>query len=113
MRPSQSRPNSQFRERNIVPRDLDAGRVAPNRHFGGQEEPEYHAESPPVAPQSYARYSGFENRQHALSRPSISKRISRAVARFLFAVLVGVGVTLAGSPTVIEQAWRLGHGIHR
>jgi hypothetical protein len=110
MQPSQGRPNSPYRERDIVPRDLDAARVSPNRHIGGQEEPEYHAESPPVAPPSYARYSGFENRQHALSRPSVSKRIFRAVARFLFAVLLGVGVTLGWQSygdraSVAVRAW--------
>ena len=96
MQPSQSRPpNSQYRERDIAARDLDAGRVSPNRRIdAGRKEPEYYAESPPVAPPSYARYSGFENHQFALSRPSISKRVLRAVARFTFAVLVGVGATL-------------------
>jgi hypothetical protein len=95
MQPSQGRPNSQYRERDIVARELDAGHASPNRRFGtGLEEPEYHPESPPVAPPSYARYSGFENRELAPSRPSISKRMFRAVARFLFAVLLGVGATL-------------------
>ena len=110
MQPSQGRPNSQYRERDIVPRDLDAGRISPNRHIGGQEEPEYHAESPPVAPPSYARYSGFENRQPARSRPSISKRVFRAVARFVFAVLLGVAATLGwqsygDKASVMVKAW--------
>jgi hypothetical protein len=111
MQSSQGRPNSQYRERDIVARDLDAGRVSPNPRFGaGPEEPEYHAESPPVAPPSYARYSGFENRQLALSRPSISKRIFRAVARFVIAVLLGVGATLGwqsygDKASVMVRAW--------
>jgi hypothetical protein len=109
MQPSQGRPNSQYRERDIAARDLDAGRASPNRR-AGQEEPEYHPESPPVAPPSYARYSDFENRQLALSRPSISKRIFRAVARFLFAVLLGVGATLGwqsygDKASVMVRAW--------
>ena len=108
---SPGQPNSQYRERDIVARDLDAGRVSPNRRIGaGQEEPGYHTESPPVAPPSYARNSGFENRQLALSGPSISKRIFRAVARFLFAVLLGVGATLGwqsygDKAGVIVRAW--------
>jgi hypothetical protein len=111
MQPSQGRPNSQYRERDIVARELDAGHASPNRRFGsGQEEPEYHPESPPVAPPSYARYSGFENRQLAQSRPSISRRIFRAVARFLFTVLLGVGATLGwqsygDKASVIVRAW--------
>jgi hypothetical protein len=95
MQPSQGRPNSQYCERDIVAHDLDAGRLSPNRRIGaGSEEPEYHAESPPVAPPNYARNAGFENWQLALSRPSISKRIFRAVTRFLLAILLGVGATL-------------------
>jgi hypothetical protein len=111
MQPSQGRPNSQYRERDIAARDLDAGRASPNRRIGaGREEPEYHPESPPVAPPSYARFSDFENRQLALSGPSISKRIFRAVARFLFAVLLGVGVTLGWQSygdraSVAVRAW--------
>jgi len=112
MQPSQSRPpNSQYRERNIVARDLDEGGVSPNQRIGAAlEEPEYYAESPPVSPPSYARYSGFENHQSALGRPSISKRVLRTVVRFSFAVLLGVGATLGwqsyGDKTsVTVRAW--------
>ena len=112
MQPSQSRPpNSQYRERNIVARDLDEGRVSPNQRIGAAlEEPEYYAKSPPVSPPSYARYSGVENHQSALGRPSISKRVFRTVVRFSFAVLLGVGATLGwqsyGDKTsVTVRAW--------
>jgi hypothetical protein len=112
MQPSQSRPpNSQYRERDIAASDLDAGRVSRNQRIdAGRKESEYYAESPPVAPPSYARYSGFENHQFAASRPSISKRVLRAVVRFSFAVLVGVGATLGwqsygDKAGVMVRAW--------
>jgi hypothetical protein len=112
MQPSQSRPpNSQFRERDIAARDLDAGRVSPNQRIdAGRKEPEYYAESPPVAPPSYARYAGFESHQFALSRPSISERVLRAAARFSFTILVGVGATLGwqsygDKASVMVTAW--------
>ena len=96
MQPSQSRPpNRQYRERDIEARDLDAGRLLPDLGIeAGLEEPEYYAGSPPVAPRSYARSSGFENQRFALRSPSITKRVFRAIARFSFAVLIGVGATL-------------------
>ena len=86
MQPSQSRPsNSQYRERDIVAGDLDEERVSPKQRIdAGREAPEYYAKSPPVSPPSYARYSGVEN-QFVLGSPSISKRVFRAVARFIVA----------------------------
>ena len=95
MQPSQSRPpNSQYREREIAACDSDAESVSPNQRINaGRKEPEYYVKSPPVAPPTYGRYSGFENYQF-VGRPSISKRVLRAVARFSLAVLVGVGATL-------------------
>ncbi len=93
--PQNQRPNRQYRERNVVARDLDAGRALPDQRVGGtSEQPEYYAESPPVAPPSYARHFGAQDHKFAVGRPSISKRVFRTVARFVFAVVVGVGATL-------------------
>jgi hypothetical protein len=96
---SQSLPlNSQNGELDLEPRDLDAGRDPSYQRLETvPEESEYYIESPPVAPPSYvsARFSDFENRQFAKNRPPIGKRMFRAVARFFFAVLIGVGATLA------------------
>jgi hypothetical protein len=96
---SQSLPlNSQNGELDLEPRDLDAGRDPSSQRLETvPEESEYYIESPPVAPPSYvsARFSDFENRQFAKNRPPIGRRMFRAVARFFFAVLIGVGATLA------------------
>ena len=111
MQSAQGRPNSEYRERDIVARDLDTGRISPNPRIGaGREEPEYHAESPPVAPRSYARNAGFENWQPPLSKPSLGKRIFRAIARFVFAVALGVGATLGwqsygDQASLVIRAW--------
>jgi hypothetical protein len=43
-----------------------------------------------------ARSSGFNNDHLASGRPSIVRRMFRALARFSIAVLIGVGATLAG-----------------
>ena len=111
MQPSQSRPsNSKYRERDIVAGDLDEERVSPKQRIdAGREAPEYYAKSPPVSPPSYARHSGVEN-QFVLGSPSISKRVFRAVARFSFAVLLGVGATLGwqsygDKASVMVRAW--------
>lgn len=91
-------PNYRYPERDVVARDLGAGRDSSNQRIGTTpEESEYYAGSPPVAPLSNAsaHYSGSENHQFANSKPSIGKRMFRAVVRFFFAVLIGVGVTLA------------------
>ena len=42
-----------------------------------------------------ARSSGFNNAHPASGRPSIVRRMFRALARFSIAVLIGVGATLA------------------
>jgi hypothetical protein len=95
MQPTQKGPrNRQYRGREIEAHD--AGRGSPNERVGGRaEEPPYYTESPPVAPPNYARRVGFEKHRFASATPSIGNRVFRAVARFSFAVLVGVGATLA------------------
>ena len=97
MHSSQSRPpNYPYRERDDLARDLDAGRISSNQRVGADpEEPEYYAESPSVAPPNYVRASGFERRRLANAKRSIARRVFGAVARFFFAVLLGVGATLA------------------
>jgi hypothetical protein len=52
---------------------------------------------PNVEPLLHAppRPSGFNNDHLASDRPSIGRRIFRALARFFIAVLIGVGATLA------------------
>jgi hypothetical protein len=64
-------PDDQYRERDFVPRDLDA-----ERDFNDQRR---------RRPQ----------RQNSIRRPSIANRIIRSVSRFFAAVLIGVGLTLA------------------
>ena len=46
-------------------------------------------------PGAFPRSSGFKNTQVASDRPSITRRIIRALGRFSAAILIGVGVTLA------------------
>jgi hypothetical protein len=89
---------NRYQDRGGAARNLDAGRDSSSqRAAADQEESKYYAESPPMAPRSYtsARYKGFERRHLADSRPSIGKRAFRTVVRFSFAVLIGVGATLA------------------
>ena len=56
---------------------------------------------------AFPRSQGFKNTQVASDRPSITRRIIRALGRFSVAVLIGVGATLAwqsyGSEMV--RAW--------
>ena len=44
---------------------------------------------------AFPRSKGFKNTQVASGRPSIVRRITRALGRFCVAVLIGVGATLA------------------
>jgi hypothetical protein len=64
-------PDDQYHEREFAPRDLDA-----ERDFNDQRR---------RRPQ----------RQNAIRRPSIASRIMRSLMRFVAAVLIGVGLTLA------------------
>jgi hypothetical protein len=64
-------PDDQFHERDFAPRDLDA-----ERDFNEQRR-----RRPP--------------RQSPVKRPSVAGRMVRAMGRFLAAVLIGVGLTLA------------------
>ncbi|HEY2243672.1 MAG TPA: hypothetical protein VGH47_05550 [Xanthobacteraceae bacterium] len=65
-------PDDQFHERDFAPRDLDAERDLNDQR---RRRPQ---------------------RQNAMKRPSIANRMLRSVGRFFAAVLIGVGLTLAG-----------------
>lgn len=65
-------PDDQYQERDFAPRDLDA-----ERDFNDQRRRR-------------------AQRQNAVKRPSIASRMLRSVGRFSAAVLIGVGLTLAG-----------------
>ena len=115
MHSSQSRPpNYPYRERDDLARDLDAGRISSNQRVGADpEEPEYYAESPSVAPPNYVRASGFERRRLANAKRSIARRVFGAVARFFFAVLLGVGATLAWQSCGDQARVVVGPGLPR
>ena len=65
-------PDDQYHERDFAPRDLDAERDLNDQR---RRRP---------------------TRQNAMKRPSIANRMLRSVSRFFAAVLIGVGLTLAG-----------------
>ncbi len=48
-----------------------------------------------LRPGAFRPSSGFKNTQFASDKPSITRRIIRALGRFSLAVLIGVGATLA------------------
>ena len=75
--------NDRYDERDVAARDLDAGRHSDQR-----------AGTAPHRSRSY-RSSGFKNAQVGSDRPSISRRLTRKLARFFLVVLIGVGGTLA------------------
>jgi len=83
-----------YPEGDHAPHDLDAEHnLSSQRSDRVPEQTEFYSESPPMAPPRYAsriRYRQFANREK-----SIGKRMFRPIARFLAAVLIGVGVTLA------------------
>jgi len=63
-------PDDQYHERDFAPRDLDA-----ERDLQRMRRPQ---------------------RQNAMKKPSVANRMARSVSRFFAAVLIGVGLTLAG-----------------
>jgi len=72
----------EYPERDVDASDLNAGRTSPNK---------VHRLRPDASPRS----PGFKNTQVASGRPSITRRIIRAVGRFSVVALIGVGATLA------------------
>jgi hypothetical protein len=74
--------NDDYPERDVDASDLDAERASSNRvHL--------------LRPGTAYRSSGFTNAQFRSDRPSIGRRLTRKLARFFLAVLIGVGGTLA------------------
>jgi hypothetical protein len=74
--------NDDYPERDVDASDLDAERASSNRVHR-------------LRPGTAYRSSGFTNAQFRSDRPSISRRLTRKLARFFLAVLIGVGGTLA------------------
>jgi hypothetical protein len=74
--------NDEYAEHDVDASDPDAERASSNRVHQ-------------LRPGRPYRSSGFKNTQVASDRPSITRRIIRALGRFSIAVLIGVGGTLA------------------
>jgi uncharacterized iron-regulated membrane protein len=74
--------NNEYPERYVDASDLDAERASSNRLHR-------------LRPGTAYRSSGFKNAQLRSDRPSITRRIIRALGRFSTAVLIGVVATLA------------------
>ncbi len=74
--------NDRYDERDVAARDLDAGRHSDQR-----------AGTAPHRSRSY-RSSDFKNAQSRSDRPSITRRVTRSLTGYFFAVLIGVGGTL-------------------
>ena len=74
--------NDDYPERDVDASDLDAERTSSNRVHR-------------LRPGRPYRSSGFKNAQSRSDRPSVSRRLTRSLARFFLAVFIGVGGTLA------------------
>jgi hypothetical protein len=74
--------NDEYPQRDLEASDLDAERASSNRVH-------------PLRPGRPYRSSGSKNAQFRSDRPSISRRLTRKLARFFLVVLIGVGGTLA------------------
>jgi hypothetical protein len=74
--------NDGYPERDVEATDLDAERASSNRVYR-------------LRPGKPYRPSGSKSPQFRSDRPSVSKRLTRRVARFFLAIFLGVGGTLA------------------
>jgi hypothetical protein len=74
--------NDDYPQRDVEASDLDAERASSNRVR-------------PLRPGRPYRSSGSKNAQLRSDRPSISRRLTRKLARLFLVVLIGVGGTLA------------------
>jgi hypothetical protein len=74
--------SDEYAERDVDASDPDAERTSPNKVHR-------------LRPGRPYRSSGLKNTPLASDRPSITRRIIRAVGRFSVAALIGVGATLA------------------
>ena len=82
-------------ERDVIARALGAGRDSFDQRRMPTEGSEDDDPLRWLGPGESHRSSNFQSDQFAGERPSIGRRISRTLARFFFAVLIGVGATLA------------------
>ena len=82
-------------ERDVIARALGAGRDSFDQRRMPTEGSEDDDPLRWLGPGESHRSSNFQSDQFASERPSIGRRISRTLARFFFAVLIGVGTTLA------------------
>ena len=93
-RPEGLPPNQRHRERGASTREWATDLDAPSQGVdAASDDPAFYAAAPPVAPPSYA--ATRLNYRVAKAKPSAGQRALRAVARFCFAVLIGIGGTLA------------------
>jgi hypothetical protein len=74
--------NDEYSERDVEASDLDAERASSNRVHRLRRGTAF-------------RSSDFKNAQFRSGRPSIARRVTRGRAGYVFAVLIGVGGTLA------------------
>ena len=74
--------HDEYPERDVDAPDLDAERASSNRVYR-------------LRPRTAYRSSGSENAQFRSDRPSVSRRVTRRLARFFLVVFIGVGGTLA------------------
>jgi hypothetical protein len=74
--------HDEYPERDVDAPDLDAERASSNRAHR-------------LRPRTAYRSSGSENAQFRSDRPSVSRRVTRRLARFFLVVFIGVGGTLA------------------
>jgi hypothetical protein len=85
--------NDQYHARDTNASNLDFERLSSDRRTGIMEGPDDRLYRPRIG--ISRRSSGFKNDPFVSGRPSIGRRIYRSLARFFFAVLIGVGGTLA------------------
>src|SRR5260370_6696594 len=74
--------NDDYPERDVDASDLDAERASSDRVH-------------PLRPGRPYRSPGFKSPQFRSDRPSVSRRLTRSLARFFLAVFIGAGGTLA------------------
>jgi hypothetical protein len=88
--------HDEYPERDVDAPDLDAERASSNRVYR-------------LRPRTAYRPSGSEDAQFRPDRPSVSRRVTRRLARFFLVVFIGVGGTLAwqhgDEVTEIVRTW--------
>ncbi len=85
--------NDQYHARDTKASDLDFERHSSDRRTESMERPDDRLYRPRTG--MSRRSSGFGNGPFMIGRPPIWRRIYRSLARFFFAVLIGIGATLA------------------